>query len=171
METKQPIWKLVAQLGDVHPIDYGGHFVFEDETGVYPPEAEILLVQDDTNGEPTEWLAYRYSLDKLAMVDGYLVNARFVGRDDLPHPIASYDEWFHRDLDGCAANISTDTETLRRMFCSDDIRERARAYEFIGGYHGFDNLDGYPLAYTSRTDVEQRYRAHPYLNLGSEGVI
>lgn len=44
METKQPRWKLVAQLGDVHPIDYGGYFVYRDTTGVYEEEAEVLMV-------------------------------------------------------------------------------------------------------------------------------
>ena len=46
METKQPKWKLIAQLGDVNPIDYGGYFIYEDETGVYPPEGEKLLIID-----------------------------------------------------------------------------------------------------------------------------
>lgn len=38
----QPKWKFVANLGDTHPISYGGYFIFIDETGVYPPQAEKL---------------------------------------------------------------------------------------------------------------------------------
>ena len=53
----QPQWKLVAQLGDVHPIDYGGCFVYVDETGVYDPEMEILDSPDNDNGT---WTIHRF---------------------------------------------------------------------------------------------------------------
>lgn len=82
--TNQPVWKLLANLGDVNPVDHGGLFVYQDLTGVYPEECEKLVSPAD--------------------------------------PI-----------------------------------ERARAYESIGDYHGFDNLDSYPLIFSNRSDVTARY--------------
>ncbi len=43
----QPKWKLLANLGDANPIDYGGYFVYRDETGVYRDEAEKLISPDE----------------------------------------------------------------------------------------------------------------------------
>jgi hypothetical protein len=31
-----------------------------------------------------------------------------------------------------------------------DPRQRSRAYEDIGGYHGFDNFDSYPQTLTEK---------------------
>lgn len=58
----QPQWKFVANLGDADPIENGGAFVFIDETGVYPPEVEILEEPAEDNG-PKHWHVYRFSLD------------------------------------------------------------------------------------------------------------
>jgi hypothetical protein len=38
----QPKWKCVGNLGDVDPITHGGILVYIDETGVYPPEVEVI---------------------------------------------------------------------------------------------------------------------------------
>lgn len=52
----QPVWKLIANLGDVGCPDYTGYFLFEDETGVYAPELERIDPNDpddcdDSQGE------------------------------------------------------------------------------------------------------------------------
>lgn len=71
----QPEWKFVKQLGDVNPIDHDGLFLFVDETGVYPPELEVLTkLEGDTetefneHGEVTEhgderWEVHRFTLE------------------------------------------------------------------------------------------------------------
>lgn len=163
METKQPIWKLLANLGDANPIDYGGYFVYTDETGVYPAEGEKLFAPlDSTELSDEEWTVYRFCLDRLKTVtDGanvYLVP--FECDETWPHPIASYDEWFHKNLNRVAESIGQTIEQLREAFCSEDPRVRAFAYEAIGEHFGFDNLDSYPLTFTSREEVETRYKAH-----------
>ena len=76
MKTAQPVWKLLANIGDVHPIEYGGYFVFVDETGVYPPEAE-LLISPDSDDAPEGWVAYRFILDPCTYVDGILSDNHF----------------------------------------------------------------------------------------------
>lgn len=139
--TKQPVWKLIAQLGDVHPIEYGGHFVFIDETGVYDPEAEILQANDDGT-----WTAYRYSLDKCTLINGILSDNKF-------HPeIAA---WFAHKLSSVAE--CCDYDTLAEDLCGENVVNRALAYDCIGNYFGFDNLDSYPLTFTDRAEVEARY--------------
>jgi hypothetical protein len=44
--TAQPVWKYLANYGDVTFLDYGGYFVFQDETGKYGVECELLEVDE-----------------------------------------------------------------------------------------------------------------------------
>jgi len=167
METKQPKWKLLANLGDADPIDYGGYFVYIDETGVYPPEGERLEVIDED--KPT-WEILRFSLDQCKLVtdkDGHTWLVSFNYNETWPHPVAAYHEWFAEDLARVASYTGQPVEELRAQFCSDGPLIRARAYEAIGDYHGFDNLDSYPLIYSNRADVEARYSADgPRMTVG-----
>ena len=154
--TNQPVWKLLANLGDVNPVDHGGLFVYQDLTGVYPEECEKLVSPDDDNGT---WYMYRFILDRLELHGKTcLVPFGFTTRTDLPYPIETYSEWFNSDLASVASFIGSDVITLRNQFCSSDPLERARAYEAIGDYHGFENLDSYPLQFTNRAEVESRYQ-------------
>lgn len=152
MQTNQPKWKLVANLGDANPFEYGGYFVWEDETGVYAPEGEVIYVPDEDTPEVKSTI-YRFSLDKCKMVDGYLVPTSYT--PTWTHPVASYDEWFHKDLS--EVEKSMDTPNLESMFCSDDLIERAVAYQAIGEYYGMENLDSYPLTLTQE-EVKIRYK-------------
>ncbi len=152
--SRQPNWKLLANLGDVNPIDHGGYFVYQDTTGIYTEEAEKLFVYEDS------WQIYRFPLDRLKMVQGYLVPLRY--SPDWPEPLPRYDEWFHKDLDRVASCVGRSVEELREAFCSEDARVRAFAYEAIGDYHGYENLDGYPLTFTTREEIEARYTKKNY---------
>ena len=131
--TEQPQWEQIANLGDVNWEEHGGYFVYRDTTGVYPEEAEFVLPEDDGGTR------YRFILDRLKMVDGFLVPIRY--ESDWPHPVKSYDEWFHEDLSKVAAFIGTDLESMRKMLCSENPLQRAEAYRAIGEYHGWENLD------------------------------
>ena len=156
----QPSWKLVANLGDVNPLDYGGYFVFVDETGVYPPEAELLVINDDC-----QILAYRFVLKPCTFIDGVLSDNRF-------HP--DHCAWFAttaakmaaRPQDGkgladIAAFTGIEESELVGMLCSEDPIELALAYRAIGEYHGFDNLDSYPLE-MSHAEARARYKTAKY---------
>jgi hypothetical protein len=160
MTTNQPEWKLIAQIGDVHPIEYGGYFIFKDETGVYEEEGEWLEAPETDKGI---WRVYRFGLDRCAQVDGYLVPFRLAAERsrlsttrNWPHPLPAYDEWFNKDLAGVAESMDIDVGQLRNWFCSADPIERASAYRTIGEHWGFDNLDSYPLR-LKRAEVDARY--------------
>lgn len=145
--NKQPEWEFVANLGDVSPLDYGGYFIFKDKTETYAPEAELLVEPcDDSNDGP--YLVYRFTLDRFKMKRGYLV------------ALSEYVEWFAKDLESVASCVGSTEDELQDQFCSIDPLERAHAYRAIGEYHGFDNLDSYPLTLT-RSEVEARYQGIP----------
>lgn len=142
--TTQPNWKLLANLGDVNPIDYGGYFVYEDTTGVYPPEAELLYAPERDSGK---WKAWRFALDRCTFIDGILSDNQF-------HP--EHPAWFADDIQAVADFCGQTPEIMIADLCSENPIERARAYQAIGDYHGYDNLDDYPLTLT-RAEAEQRY--------------
>lgn len=156
----QPIWRCIAQLGDASPTEHGGHWVFIDETSVYPPEAEVLFVYDHGPSR-----VYRYPLDRCTFIDGVLSHNKY-------HP--DYCAWWAttsekmkaRPQDGkgltdLASYMGVAEEELVEMFCSDDPVQRAMAYEAAGQYHGFNNFDDYPLELT-QSEVEARYADERY---------
>jgi hypothetical protein len=51
------------------------------------------------------------------------------------------------------------------MFTSSNLCERALAWQAVGDYHGFDDLDSYPLTFKSRAEVEARYAEELAANL------
>lgn len=158
MKTQQPTWKLVAQFGDVHPIDYGGLFVYEDETGVYPPEAELLEVPED--GERTYYV-YRFILEPCTYIDGILSDnpyhkdkpAWFAGTETM-RAERPQDTTYLKNI---ADSYDITVDAFATMFCSEDVRERAEAWRMVGEHHGFINLDSYPLQLT-RAEVKARYK-------------
>jgi hypothetical protein len=138
----QPKWKYLTNLGDASPLEHGGYFIFEDETGVYAPEAEYLEVKDDGTGT-----AYRFSLDKCTYIDGVLSDNKF-------HP--DHPAWFADHLPHIADSFDMTVAEVAAKFCSDDVLERAWAYREVGSYYGFDNFDNYPLE-LSEEEMQIRY--------------
>lgn len=157
--AKQPRWKLIAQLGDVHPIDFGGLFVYVDLTGVYPPEAERLFTPD---GDVMVWEIRRFVLENLKLVqDGdntYLVPSRFDETGLWPYPVSHYDQWFHDGLADLADTIDSTVDALRQAFVSPDPLMRVWAWQAVGDYHGWVNLDAYPQTYEKRSQLPRRIR-------------
>lgn len=140
--TRQPTWKMVANLGDVDYITYGGTLVYTDTTGVYPAEAEIIVPVQDV------WIVYRYILDRCTYINGILSDNRF--HPELP-------AWFADNLDAVCTTYSVELDDVIEQLCSENPVERAGAYQMIGEYHGWDNLDNYPLTFNHRDDMEARY--------------
>jgi hypothetical protein len=168
----QPKWELIGQLGDKDPISYGGYFIFRDTTGVYAEEAEYLIVPDDDDEEDDEeeevveegegkYIVYRFILERCTFINGILSDNKF-------HP--EHPAWFAKPekerasrpqdttyLKNIADCMDFKPGELQKLFCSPNPLERAQAYRAVGEYHGFENLDGYPLHLT-RAEVKKRYK-------------
>lgn len=139
-KTDQATWRLLANIGDASPLDHGGYFVYTDETGVYPPEAELLEPLVDGKYE-----LRRFILEPCTFVDGVLSDNRF-------HP--NHPAWFADSLE--SIQESSDIGNIVTLLCSTDPIDRATAWRAIGEYHGFENLDSYPVNLTKK-EAKKRY--------------
>lgn len=154
----QPQWKFIANLGDKHPIDHGGYFIYIDETGVYPPEAELLVEPENDDGE---WVIYRFALEPCTYIDGVLSDNKHYPA--LPAWFAKTEEQRKERpqdttyLKNVADFCGVDEESLAGLFISESPTDRAVAWRYVGEYHGFENLDSYPLRLV-RSLVVDRYR-------------
>ena len=61
------------------------------------------------------------------------------------------------DAEGAAHSIGISASILKRRWRSKNVVERAHARVDVAGYHGWHNLDDYPLRLKKR-EVELRYR-------------
>lgn len=158
MKTSQPVWQFVANLGDANPLSHGGLFVYIDTTGKYDPECARLEPIDNDNGNDSgKWELRRFSLPRCTFANGVLSENPF--HPDKPAWFASS----HRpqdttDLAKLASFTGQSEADLIALFTSDNVSDRARAFESVGQFHGFDNLDSYPQT-LSRKDVFNRFRA------------
>lgn len=141
---RQPKWKLLGNLGDASPLDYGGYLVYRDETGQYTEEAEYWAEPETEGGAVT---VYRFILYRCTLVNGVLSDNSF-------HP--EIRAWFADGLDGVAHSAGMEARTLRDLVCSADPMDRAAGYRAIGEHHGWDNLDHDPIRLT-RAEAEARY--------------
>lgn len=142
----QPVWKFLANIGDVNPVDYGGKFVYKDETGVYPPEMAVLEVPEE--GESQIYCEFRFILDKCTYVNGVLSDNQF-------HP--EHPAWFADDIEAIEDCIGQDRGSVIAGLCSDDTLARAFAYDAIASYFGYHEFDHYPLE-MSRRDAKKRFK-------------
>jgi hypothetical protein len=160
--SNQPDWECIGQLGDVNPIDHGGYWILRDKTDVYPEEGELLVVPEDEDDEDGEYTIYRFILDRCTFINGVL-------SDNEHHPehcawwATTPEKMMERPQDGkglsdVANCVGMDEEELVEDFCSEDALRRARAYQSVGNYHGFENLDSDPLR-MKRWEVERRYES------------
>lgn len=167
MTTQQPIWKFVANLGDRHPLDHGGLFLYVDTTGVYPPELEQLEPLDEA-GMPGKYEIYRMVLDPLkdqTVTDAetgatttYLVPKGYSPLT-YPHPVHVYQPWFTDELGDVATTMDYENGAtgLRADLVSDDPLRLARAYRSIADYRGWNNFDESPLR-LAKQDIRRRYK-------------
>jgi hypothetical protein len=151
MTTQQPEWTMLANLGDVNPLNHGGVFVYTDATGVYPPEVEIIEPDDDD--EPTSWTVHRFILEPCTLVNGVLSDNPF-------HP--DHPAWFADGLQAVADSTDRGLSSLQAALCSEDIITRAFAYVDVARHFGLENFDEYPLT-LDRTEANERY---PQFSIG-----
>lgn len=145
--NEQPVWKLVANLGDVNPLEHGGYFVYRDETGVYCEEAEKLEPMLDGTFE-----LHRFVLEKCTFENGTLSDNKF--HPEIPAWFAKpesrrgerpQDTTYLKNVSDCCGYT---VEHLIEELCSSDPCRRANAYRDIFDYHGWDNADSYPVTLT-----------------------
>ena len=146
----QPIWKFVGNIGDKSPLDHGGFFIYVDETGVYPPEAEVVEL-DDESDDP-HYTVYRFPLERCTYIDGIL--------SDNPHR-PDYPAWFafpdvSSDLSDVCKSMDISLDDLVKLLCSDDPKQLALGYNLIGQYHGLINFDDQPMK-CRRRELHKRY--------------
>lgn len=151
--SNQPQWVKIGTIGDVNPIECGGGFIFEDSTGVYPPELEVIEPWEvreflDENGDIGRWTVYRVVLERCTFKGGVLSDNKF-------HP--DYPVWFADKIQSVADCNGIDVDELRDALCSNDAMARAGAYEALAGYFGWDEFDTGPLTIDSREEIDARY--------------
>ena len=146
MKTHQPIWEYITNLGDSNPIDYGGYFIVKDNTCIYPPEA-IKLISESDSVDNNKWTIYRFILEKCTYIDNILSDNKF-------HP--THSAWFSTEtrLNDIASYHGINKIELINMFISHNIVENAKAWESIGNYFGFHELDNYPLQFTNKKELK-----------------
>lgn len=117
--------KVYGQLGDINPLDHSGGIVYESDHGpvlewTYGLPEEIDST--DEGVEDVELEVYRVDIEKNVI-------------DDL--------DWV--DWKDVASFIDMPQKELRDHATSDNIMARASVYEAVAGYHGWHELDSYPL--------------------------
>lgn len=143
-KDKQPLWNLVANLGDASSLDHGGYFIYEDETGVYPPEAEYLEVTDE---DKPRYFAYRFPMHRCCMHNDTI-------SDNDAHPF--HTAWFDDSLNSVAESADISRDDLIELLCSPEPKDRACGYRHIAEYHGWENFDEIPLQLTKK-EARKRY--------------
>jgi hypothetical protein len=173
----QPKWKIIANLGDIDPLDEGGYFIFVDKTGVYTPEGRVLEVTDIcrkfvclSNGyqldvdddeyiysdknkklkvhEEIIYEEYTVMLEKCTFINGILSDNKY--HTDM-------EAWFADKISEVAKCVDKETSKLIDELCSDDIIIRAQAYRDLYLHFGLINFDESPYEFT-RKEAKKRYK-------------
>lgn len=123
--------KLLAMLpvGDVNPLEHGGgRIIFGHAAPIIVPPREVALEyteglhDDQEDVETAEFVVYRTDIEPDVFADLNWVE---------PKQIAS--------------SIGVSVGELRKAARSIDPVTRAQVYIDVAGYHGWENIDGYPL--------------------------
>lgn len=139
--------KLLANLGDASPLEYGGLLVIEDDNG----GAHIEVWEEPNSNELIS--IYRLDIDTFTYVNGVL-------SDNPYHPDKPV--WFADKLRSIAECNGCEVDELIRMFLSDDPVQRVEGYREVASYYGWYEFDQEPLG-MSVGKAAWRYRE---FNLG-----
>ena len=147
MTTQQPKLLFVTNLGDSHPLDHGGAFLFCDTTGVYPPELVIFEgFEDDKRGAKVSVSVIQ--CEKCTYENGVLSDNPF-------HP--THAAWYADKLDSVCSTCDVDKDEMISFLCSEDVGKRGLAYQTLVSYFGAYEFDQYPVEMT-RTEIRKRWR-------------
>lgn len=116
--------KLVATIGDMHPLTEGGGLIFK-VTGEHKGGSDYEM----------DWLDYREEYDGR---DGKVV------RSTVLLESVSDTDWFMDDLDRVASYVGSAKEAMLEDVRSNDPRRMAWFYDSLIRYHGAENFDSYP---------------------------
>jgi len=121
--------KELGHIGDVNYVEYGGGPVYEDDDG--SSSVEWIEPDEENFDEPgATWTVYRVELDQ-----------------EIP-------DWI--DVQDIANSVGRSWMEIASDFKSPDPMRRAFAYWDVAGYHGWHELDNYPLE-LGRAEVGARY--------------
>lgn len=137
MSTNQPVWKVVGNVGDINPIEYGGGIVFEDTTGVYEPEMHCF-----NNNEEHEGTDKEVELSVVLLEKCYFNRITNTLSDNKYHK--DHAAWFAKDISKIVECYGIESKQLIEWLCSDDTMERAMGYETLVNYYGKYEFDQDP---------------------------
>ncbi len=128
--------KELGTLGDVNAPEYDGGWIFEDDGRIWIEWVDTPSDDDMKGGEykkSARWTVYRVHIET----------------PEIP-------SWAEDDLEAIAETVGGTASRLRKDFLSKDPKRRAMAYWDLASYHGWHELDNYPLVLT-KSEVEKRY--------------
>lgn len=134
----------IGSIGDVNWSTHGGILVFKNDDNTYRAikvDCWRLEVGDDLGDETPEdeydprmrWDLYEFDLDQLQIKDDLLVNEY------------GNKEFYSDKLESISECIGVLIEELTASFASPDPMVRVWAYDAVGSYYGFIELDSNPL--------------------------
>lgn len=135
MKTKQPNWQYVGHFG-VDPIAYGGGFVYQDVTEVYPPEVTYFEPASDE-----QW----HKLEEKTPVTIY----RFILEQD------SESKWWYKRLSDIALYTGRPLEEIQLDAHSTNPLTLAQLYSDLISYFGAEEFDSYPITMTEEEAYEK----------------
>lgn len=140
----QPKWKLVGNLGDVD-VFHGSRYVFEDTTGVYPPEMEIISPFTDKG---IKWEVSRIVLEPHTFINGVLSENKF-------HP--EYPAWYANKLDNVAASCGTSVNEIISLLTAPEALKRAEGYGLLYDHFGPQEFGDDMDVITTEKELRKRY--------------
>lgn len=131
--------QVLGSVGDVNPIEYGGGYILRNDADDRP----CLEYFDGLESVVTK--AWDVDIDDTAQTDK--IKIRLYNAD-----LETSGERFMSDLDwvdwsGIASYTGTPIEHYTASVL-DDLRTRAQAACDVASFHGWENLDSYPLELT-----------------------
>jgi len=121
---------ILDSIGDVNPIEYGGGVVVDHGHG---PQIEYTHGLDFDGADPAAMVVYQVPVE-----------------DD----VFGWHDW--ADIKGIASFVDSTPAELRAAGKSLQLMERVWATECIADYHGWVNLDEYPIT-LSEEELEERW--------------
>lgn len=153
--------KVIANLGDVDYLKYGGAML------VQSPDNYYYLEGYTPESEGGDGLIYQVEPEPLDLYHGHLIPRHISEAENLPYPIEAYYTWFDsRDLLAAANYAGLPVDELQVRLTSDDVITRARAYLTLIEYVGWFEFDQYPIE-LSPAEIAARYNL-PYTEDESE---